>query len=472
VGGASVKILLAIGWMSLVSCSRERHLVTHDPAATRTFCLRNVRVFDAPHATMFTGFRDVVVREGRIAAIAPAGMQVSGAPEIDGAGAALLPGLVDLHVHLGADSGPPWRLAMPHPQRNLEAFLYAGVTTVLDLGNLTPDVFRLRDAVARGDVLGPRVFAAGPMFTTPKGHPVALLRLALPWWLRWYVIPRFSREVATPQEARTQVGELAGAHPDVLKIAVDRVPFEAPRLTPEVIAALAASAHEHGIRCVAHVGRSADVIDAIHGGVDALAHVVYLEEMSDAAVEAVAAKHAPVIATISVFDSQERFLLDRPPPYLDIEREVTAPEVLDALRTVPPSFDRKPVEAVLRAMIDGHEARRRNVAKLRRAGVVVLAGSDSPNFGHFPGASLHLELRDLVEAGMTPGEALRAATYDSARFLSGPSADFGEVSLGKRADLLLVDGDPVADGVAALDHPRAVFLDGMRLSRHPVAEGD
>jgi hypothetical protein len=112
----------------------------------------------------------------------------------------------------------------------------------------------------------------------------------------------------------------------VLKIAVDRVPFEAPRLTPEVIAALAASAHEHRIRCVAHVGRSADVIDAIHGGVDALAHIVYLEEMSDAAVEAVAAKHIPVIATISVFDSQERFLLDRPPPYLDIEREVTAPK--------------------------------------------------------------------------------------------------------------------------------------------------
>jgi imidazolonepropionase-like amidohydrolase len=466
-----IEILLAIAWMLLSSCSREHHLVTRDPAATRTFCLRNVRVFDAPHGALFTGLRDVVVREGRIAAIAPAGMRVSGAREIDGAGAALVPGLVDLHVHLGADSGPPWRLALPHPERNLEAFLYAGVTTVLDLGNLTPNVFRLRDAVARGEVLGPHVFAAGPMFTAPGGHPVALLRLALPWWLRWYVIPRFSREVATPQEARTQVGELVGGHPDVLKIAVDRAPFEAPRITPEVIAALAASAHEHGIRCVAHIGRSVDVVDAVAGGVDALAHIVYLEEMSDTAVEAVAANHVPVIATISVFDSQERFLLDRPPPYLDVEREVAVPEVLDALRAVPPSFDRKPVAPVLRAMIDGHETRRRNVAKLRRAGVVVLAGSDSPNFGHFPGASLHLELRDLVEAGMTPGEAVRAATYESARFLSGPDADFGEISLGKRADLLLVDGDPVAD-VATLDHPRAVFLDGVLLRTHPITVGD
>jgi hypothetical protein len=65
VGRASLKILLAIGWMLLASCSRERHLVTRDPSATRTFCLRNVRLFDAPHGTMFTGFRDVVVaKEG------------------------------------------------------------------------------------------------------------------------------------------------------------------------------------------------------------------------------------------------------------------------------------------------------------------------------------------------------------------------------------------------------------------------
>jgi imidazolonepropionase-like amidohydrolase len=438
-----------------------------DRATSRTFCLRSVRVFDASRATLLAGLRDVLVREGRIAAIAPAGMQASGAPEIDGAGAVLLPGLVDLHVHSGGGSSPPWHLKIPRPQRNLEAFLYAGVTTVLDLGGLTPDIFRLREAIRRGEVLGPRLYAAGPMFTTPGGHPVALLRLTLPWWLRWYIIPGFARAVATPEDGRRRVEELLVERPDVLKLVVDRLPLDAPRLTPDVIAAITTAGHEHGVRSLAHIGRSVDVVDAVTGGVDALAHGVYSEEMSDAAVAAVAAKHVPVIATISVFDSQERFLLERPPPFLAIEREVTPPEVLEAVRSVPPSFDRKVLEPILRSLIDGHEARRRNVAKLRRAGVTVLAGSDSPNFAHFPGASLHLELRDLVEAGMTPGEALRAATYESARFLSGAEADFGQISLGSRADLLLVDGDPVAD-ITALDHLRAVFLDGVRLQRNPL----
>jgi imidazolonepropionase-like amidohydrolase len=458
--------LLIVAGTLLASCARERPLVLRDPASSRTFCLRNVRVFDAPRATLLEGLRDVLVREGRIAAIAPAGMNVSGAPEIDGAGGVLLPGLVDLHVHSGGGSSPPWQLTIPRPQRNFEAFLYAGVTTVLDLGGLTPDVFRLRDAIRRGEVLGPRLFAAGPMFTALGGHPVALLRLTLPWWLRWYVIPRFAREVSTPEEARRRVEELMLEHPDVLKVAVDRLPPEAPCISSDVIATISAAGHEHGIRALAHVGRSVDVLNAVGGGVDALAHVVYSEEISDEAVAAVAAKRIPVIATISVFDSQERFLLDRPPPYLAIEREVAPREVLSALGSPPPSFARKTLEPMVRSLIDGHEARRRNVAKLRRAGVTVLAGSDSPNFAHFPGASLHLELRDLVEAGMTPGEALRAATFENARFLSGAEADYGQISLGNRADLLLVDGDPVAD-VTALDRLRAVFLDGVRLQRRP-----
>jgi len=457
-------ILLIAAVLAAEGCAR-REYVGVAPRSPRAYCLRNVRVFDAPHATLLDGAKDVLVRDGWIAAIAPVGLKVSGVSDIDGRGGTLLPGLIDAHVHTGAGYGPPWKFELTAPEENLEAFLYAGVTTVLDLGNLTPDVFRQRDKIRAGTILGPRLYAAGPMMTAPGGHPVGLLRSALPWWLRWYVIPRFSRELATPEAARGAVDELVADHADFLKVAIDRVPLDAPRISREVIAAVCEEGHAHGVRTVAHVGRSVDVIDAVDAGVDALAHIVYPEEITDEAVAKVAARHVPVIATISVFDSQERFLQEKPAPYLAIEKEMARPEVLAALAVIPPSFDQRPIEPVIRSIIEGHAARRKNVAKLRAAGVTVLAGSDSANIGHVPGASLHVELRALVESGMTPAEALRAATSDNARFLSSDGADFGEVAPGKRADLVLVDGDPLAD-IAAIDAIRLVILDGVMLERH------
>jgi imidazolonepropionase-like amidohydrolase len=106
------------------------------------------------------------------------------------------------------------------------------------------------------------------------------------------------------------------------------------------------------------------------------------------------------------------------------------------------------------------------VKKLRAAGVTILAGSDACNPGNLPGAGLHLELVKLVEAGLTPGEALRAATSDNARFLGGDAADFGEIAPGKRADLVLVDGDPLSR-IEDLGKISRVILGGTPLDRRP-----
>jgi imidazolonepropionase-like amidohydrolase len=279
-------------------------------------------------------------------------------------------------------------------------------------------------------------------------------------------VPRFTREVATPDEARRAVAALLPQHPDVLKIAVDHIPLESPRMTPEVIAAIVVAGHASGVRSVAHIGRSADALDAVRGGVDGLLHGVYLEEISDEAVAALAAAHVPVAVTIAVFDTLERFLPDHPVELLPIEKEIARPDTVTALSPIPDSFDRRPMDPFIRAVAAAHDARRANVRKLRAAGVTILAGSDSPNIGHFPGAGLHVELTKLVDAGMSPGEALRAATWDNARFVAGPKADFGVILSGKRANLVLVDGDPVAD-ITATGRIARVFLDGVELQRHP-----
>jgi imidazolonepropionase-like amidohydrolase len=450
--------------LCLTGCGKHT-FVTRAPEARPSWVIRNVRVFDAPHAALLDGLRDVVVRDGRIVAVAPPGVAVSGLLEVDGRGGTLLPGLVDVHTHTGGSASPPWHTELPAPEENLGAFLYAGVTTVLDAGALTPAIFQLRDRVRTGAVLGPHLYAAGPMFTAPNGHPVGLMRASLPFWARWYVLPRIAREVATPEAARQAVTALLAYHPDVIKIAADDLVPGEPRIDTGVIAAIVARAHESQVRVVAHIGQSRDVVDAVGAGVDALMHDVYTEVITDDAVAKIVAAHVPVVATIGIWDAVEQLGTLRLETRSPITRDIAKPAVLAALVAFPNDHEREQMAAMTQRIREGHAARRANVAKLRAAGVTILAGSDAVNAGQFPGAGLHDELAKLVEAGMTPGEALRAATYDNARFLAGAPADFGDVAPGQRADLILVDGDPTAD-VTATQRIAHVWLDGIELLRH------
>src|SRR5206468_12233850 len=128
---------------------------------------------------------------------------------------------------------------LPDVGENLAAFLYAGVTTVLDLGSLSPAVFRERERLATGEHLGPRLYAAGPIFTAPGGHPAEVLRAWLPWYLRWYVVARATREVATAAEGRAAVAALLPDRPDILKLAIDAGAGEdVPHMPVDTIAAI------------------------------------------------------------------------------------------------------------------------------------------------------------------------------------------------------------------------------------------
>lgn len=446
------------------SCTHGPPLVSRPPGTSRSLVLRNVRVFDAPHAAMLEGLRDIVVRDGRIAEIGAPGLVASGLREIDGRGGTLLPGLVDVHTHTASTPNPPWKIALlPDVNDNLAAFLYAGVTTVLDLGNLSPAVFQEREKIATGSQLGPHLYAAGPIFTAPGGHPAEVLRAFLPWYLRWYVLPRATREVATPDEARRAVAALVPEHPDILKIAIDAGASDVPRLSPEMIAAIVAAGHQAGVRSIAHIGSSAEAVDAVRAGVDALAHSPWRDELSDEAFAIVAKAHVPVVLTLAIWDVSEGPRADAS-AFLPIEREVAQPGVITALLETPPRPE-PATAAFLRAVAAAHDIRRRNVRKLRAAGVPILAGSDACNAGEFPGAGLHLELTKMVQAGFTPGEALHAATWENAHFLAGENADFGEIAVGKRADLVLVAGDP-ATRIDDLGKIAQVILDGTVLERH------
>ncbi|HEY2387496.1 MAG TPA: amidohydrolase family protein [Candidatus Binatia bacterium] len=458
----AVVALLAVAAL-LQGCGRQKApLVTRPPGGEESVVIRNVRVFDAPHAALLAGLHDVVVRDGRIAAVAAPGAAAEGVPAIDGQGGTLLPGLVDVHTHTGSSADRLDHVSLPDLDANLAAYLYAGITTVLDLGSLSPDVFRARTDVATGKRLGPHMYAAGPIFTAPGGHPVEVLRAFLPWYLRWYVIPRAAREIGAPDDGRAAVRALLAERPDILKLAIDAGAGGVPCLTPEATAAIVETGHKAGVRSIAHIGSNAEAEMAVRAGVDALAHAPWRDELSDDVVRLIVDRHVAVVPTLSIWDlvAADRVSAD---DFLPIERTVAGTALMTSLLT--PDANQDPdLLAVRRAAAAGHAARQRNVAKLRAAGATILVGSDACNAGDIPGGTFHLELAKLVAAGLPPGEALRDATWTNARFLAGDGADFGEIAAGKRADLLLVAGDPTAR-IEDLQRISEVVLEGMVLVR-------
>jgi len=461
----SVIVVLAVA--SAAACAKPRPPLVTRPSATGSTIVENVAVFDGVAGTT-TPDRDVLLEHGRIARIAAAGtLGSAGASQrIDGTGATLLPGLIDMHGHVEAASGPPWIGGRPDALRNMQGYLYCGVTTVFDPADSAPAAFERRDKVARAELLGPRIFATGPIFTTPGGHPVPALETLVPWYLRWYVMPRFTRQVATPDDARREVAALAAYKPDGVKIAVDAVPLGAPVTDGALVRAIVEEARAHGVRAGAHIGTTADALAASDAGVAAWMHGVYKERIPDELVPRFVAARIPYVATISVFDTYADVFEEQREPNA-LEREIVDAAVLESFAPVPPNAAPPAFVAFFRLLAATREARRDNTRRVHAAGVTVLAGSDTQS-GVFAGPGLHRELDALVESGLTPAEALRAATSDAARFLAeSDDPPFGLVREGKAADLVLVQGDPTRE-IGAVHRIRDVFLGGVRLERHPL----
>jgi imidazolonepropionase-like amidohydrolase len=470
---ASSRIALALAALpALLACARERpDLVALPERPPPALLVRDVSVLDVASGEVLRG-RDVLTRGETIAAVAPAGSipPPADAETLDGRGATLLPGLVDSHGHIGTSYAPLWRNSLPDPAHNLQAYLYCGVTTVLDPADADGGAVARRDALRSGEVPGPLAYTAGRPLTAPGGHPVAMVRGLLPWWLRWYLAPRLAHQVGDEAAARAAVAKLAESGVDFLKVIVDRIPESAPRIRGEVLRAAVDEARRRSLRAVAHIGTLADAREAAQAGVSAWVHGVYAETLDEAGVRELAGFGIPMAPTLVVFESYAD-ANDYARVPTELEREIAPAELLAAFNE-PPS-DPSPYEVFqpfLRLLRAQREGGRQNVRRLHEAGVVILAGSDT-QAGVLPGAGLHRELALLVQSGLTPVEAIRAATLAPARFLEEtPDPGFGSVAEGKRADLLLVEGDPSRD-VAAVSRIRAVIRRGVRVQRTPLGTG-
>ena len=363
----------------------------------------------------------VIVRDGRITHVGPLStIKIpKGAKRIDGKGKYLMPGLVDMHAHLNSP-------------KELPLYLANGVTTVYNL-NGRPAHIKWREEINKGTVAGPVIYTCGPTI----------------------------RVVQKAEDAQRFIEEQHRAGYDSIKIY--------NWVSKEAYEVLIREAKSRGMLYVGHIPREPGFEGVIKAG-QAIAHAeeyvytIFDNKLDDdsripQAVRATREAGVPVIATLVAFDHIIRQAENLPALLATPEMKYLAPWVRDEWSVEKNLYKKKFANAQDIVYLKKSLVLQKKLIKaLHGAGVRVLTGTDAMNMGVVPGFSLQEELRNLVEIGFTPFEAIQAATRFPAEFLS-PAGDFGTVTVGKRADLLLVEGNPLKD-IATLSRPAGVMVRG------------
>jgi len=403
----------------------------------------------------------VVVRDGRIAAIGPNGAVEVG-PDlavIQGGGRYLMPGLADMHVHI-------W------DERELPLYIANGVTMVRNMWG-ERSTLEMRRRIMAGELTGPTIVTGGRII---DGEP----RI----WAN-------SARAVTPAEGAALVAEQQAAGYDFIKVYSN--------LRPEVFDAIGAESRRRGISFAGHVPELVPIDHAMRSGMTSIEHLTgFLRATVADGVDVGANSRSPEMLALArrlaagqlsygqVFDdrkleavaalARETGVWNTPTLHLAENGVLTRAEVQAAMarpemRYVSPAMQMgwyapRRSDADQRAMrIFSVDAARRRVAALNRAGAGILAGTDAPNPHVVHGFALHDELAALNRAGLSRYEALRTATVNPAIFLGTPDA-FGSIVVGARADLLLLEANPL-DDLANLKRRVGVMLRGLWL---PEAE--
>src|SRR5258706_13014308 len=208
-----------------------RELVSAPAHAPKSVLIRDVRVFNGLEVKAGE-HQDVLVSGGKIEKIAPTGAPAEAELVIDGRGLTLLPGLIDLHAHLTLTATPPWYPVLPKPEHNAQAHVYAGVTTILDAGGDPDEILTLKKRIAAGEILGPRIFFAGPHLTVPGGYPLDMIRQVYGRLAYWALEGSHAKGFTNVGDLEKEVDRIHGLGGAFLKLMVATLPPPGPPPPP------------------------------------------------------------------------------------------------------------------------------------------------------------------------------------------------------------------------------------------------
>lgn len=445
-------------------------ILARDISRGRTWIIQNARIFVGNGKVIESG--SVLIRGGKIAEIyeatAPEAKTLKAEP-VEAAGKTVLPGLIDVHVHLSASGGfyddQSKGFDPKNAERALQAYLYSGVTTVRSTGDTLDDMLKLRRLYGSGEKLGAELFLCGPLFTAEGGHGTQFAKF-IPEPFRASFLAGFVRTPKSIEAARTQVDELALKRIDaikgVLESGVPGYPFS--RMDLSVLAAVASEAKAKNLPISIHTGNAADVADAARIGADSVEHGSLLDDIPDETLAEMKAKGIALDPTLSVAEGFTSFargdtsLLKR-----SLVQQVSPKDLIEGTERAATAEKWASLREGISHYPMSVDQGGRNLLKAWRAGVPLVTGSDAGNFLVLHGPTVQHEIELWVAAGIPIEVALQAATSNAARLLRADSR-FGTIEKGKEATLLIVDGNPLQD-VKALSAISSVFMKGERVNR-------
>lgn len=428
------RLLLSMGTLLVLAAFSLQFSLAQAPAGG-AIALTGARVIDGTGAQPIEN-ATIVIANGRIEAVGTKVKIPAGATRVDMSGKTIMPGVINAHGHLSFkfDESLSSREKLT---RQLRVYSDYGVTTVVVLGTGQGDLdeaVKLREEQGHGTIDRARVYAAGPSL----------------------------RNIKTADEARTKVDAYADAKADLIKMHITGSPEDTQ---PAVYKVLIDEAHKRGLRVAAHLFYIKDARGLLDAGVDVIAHSVRDQDVDAPLIAEIKRRDVGYIPTLTrdlaifVYESTPPFFTD---PFFLREAKFYRPQMMQLSDPAQQEKTRNNQEA--QSIKQALKQANRNLKTLSEAGVSIGLGTDSGiNLGQWQGYFEHMEMEMMVKAGLTPMQALVAATGGAAHVWR-LEQNLGTLQPGKQADLLVLNANPLTD-IRNTRQIDSVWIGGRRLAQ-------